>query len=208
MGSLFLVMLVLHSAPAEAATQRVHTFRDQEFEFALEVEQKPSADGASPFCEPRSVTVRRKQDGRELQKLALEGILLECGVAPGELLIVEDLDFDGRKDLRVLRLLDARLQSTFDYWVYDKKSGRFEKDTRFEALSSPRFDARTRTITSVSRVGAMDKTVEKFRLLKNGKLELIFREETTQDALDGSLLVTTGRKVGGKWVETTRQVEE
>jgi hypothetical protein len=208
MGSLFLVMLVLHSAPDEAATRRVHTFHDKELELALEVNQKPSADGESPLCELTSVTVRRKQDGQEPQKLALEGILLDCGVAPGELLILEDIDFDGRKDLRVLRLLDARLQSTFDYWVYDKKTGRFEKDARFETLSSPRFDARTRTITSVSRVGAMDKTVEKFRLLKNGKLELIFREETTQYALDGSIHVTTGRKVGGKWVETTRQLEE
>lgn len=206
LGSLFLVMLVLH--PAEAAAPRAHTFRDKDFEFTLEVNQKPSADGASPFCELKSVTVRRKPDGQELQKLALEGILLECGVEPGALLIVEDIDFDGRKDLRVLRLLDARLQSTFDYWVYDQKTGRFEKDARFEALSSPHFDAGTRTITSVSRTGAMDKTVEKFRLLKNGKLELIFREETAQSGLDGSILITTGRKVGGKWVETTRQVEE
>ena len=121
---------------------------------------------------------------------------------------MEDINFDGRQDIRVLKLLDARLQSTFDYWVYDKKTGRFEKDARFDSLSSPHFDAKTRTITSVSRVGAMDKTVEKFRLPKNGKLELIFREETTQYGPDGSLLVTTGRKVGGKWVETTRQVEE
>lgn len=208
MGSLFLVMLVLHSAPAEAATQRVHTFRGNDFVFALEVNERPSADDASVLCEPKSVTVRRKPDGQELQKLALEGILLDCDVEPVALLIVEDINFDGRQDLRVLKLLDARLQSTFDYWVFDKKTGRFEKDARFEALSSPHFDAKTRTITSVSRVGAMDKTVEKFRLLKNGKLELIFREETSQYGPDGSLLVTTGRKVGGKWIETTRQVEE
>lgn len=208
MGSLVLVMLVLHPAPAEAATRTHHTFSGKDFVFALEVERRPLAGDASVLCAPKFVTVRRKPDGQELQKLALEGIQLDCGVEPGALLVVEDLNFDGRQDLRVLKLLDARLQSTFDYWVYDKKTGRFEKDARFEALSSPHFDAKSRTITSVSRVGAMDKTVEKFRLLKNGKLELIFREETSQYGPDGSILVTTGRKVGGKWVETTRQVEE
>jgi len=153
LGSLFLVMLVLHPAPAEAATPRAHTFSDKDFEFTLEVNQKPSADGASPFCELKSVTVRRKPDGQELQKLALEGILLECGVEPGALLIVEDIDFDGRKDLRVLRLLDARLQSTFDYWVYDKKTGRFEKDARFEALSTTRRQATGDAVRSCPGLG-------------------------------------------------------
>ena len=64
MGSLFLVMFVLHASPAEAATQRVHTFSGNEFVFALEVEQRPSADDASVLCEPKSVTVRRKPDGQ------------------------------------------------------------------------------------------------------------------------------------------------
>src|SRR3712207_1471176 len=119
MGSLFLVMLVLHSAPAEPATQKVHTYSDKDYVYALELTQRPSDEGAYGLCELKSVPVKRKRDGQELQKLTLEDTPLECGLEPGGLLIVEDLDFDGHNDLRVLKLLDARLESTFDYWVYD-----------------------------------------------------------------------------------------
>jgi hypothetical protein len=208
MWNLFLVMLVLHSAPVEEPAQNGYTFSDKDFVFALEVNRKPSADNEGFLCEVKSLTVRRKSDGQELQKPVLEDILLDCSLEPGRMLVVEDINFDGHNDIRVLRLLDARLQSTFQYWLHDKKTGRFERAAQFEGLTSPAFDGKTWTITSVLRVGAANKTVEKFRVLKDGTLELFYREETTQSWQDGTTSVTVGRKVRGKWQEETRQLEE
>jgi hypothetical protein len=208
MWNLLLSMLVLHSAPAEGASQNEYTFSDKDFVFALEVNRKPSADNQDVLCELKSLAVRRKSDGQQLQKLALEDILLDCFLEPGRMLLVEDINFDGRNDIRVLSLLDARLQSTFQYWLYDKKTGRFERAAQFEGLTSPSFEGKTRTITSVLRVGAADRTVEKFQVRKDGGLELFYREVTSQSWQDGTTTVTVSRKVRGKWKEETRQVEE
>jgi hypothetical protein len=208
MWNLLLWMLALQSAPSEAAPQAPYTFSDKDFVFALEVNKRPSADTEGSLCDVKSLTVRRKSDGQELQKMVLEDILLDCYLEPGRMLVVEDINFDGRNDIRVLSMLDARLQSTFQYWLYDKKTGRFERAARFEGLTSPSFDAKTRTVTSVLRVGAANKTVEKFQVRKDGTLELLYREETTQSWQDGTTSVTVGKKVRGKWQEETRPLDE
>jgi hypothetical protein len=203
-----LLMLVLHPAPAESAPRNDYTLHDKAFVFELEVNRRPPAGTEGASCEVKSLTVKRKPDGQELQKIALEDILLDCFLEPGRMLVVEDINFDGHNDLRVLNLLDARLQSTFYSWTYNTKTGRFERDTRFDGLTSPTFDGKTRTITSVLRVGPVNKTVEKFRVLKDGSLELFYREETTQSWQDGTTTVIVGRKVRGKWKEESRQLEE
>jgi hypothetical protein len=210
MESLLVVLLLLRSTPADAGTApaQVHTYESKDFTFALEVARKPSFDGASLLCEPVSVTIRRKADGQELQKLPLKDIQHDCAVEPKSLLVVEDMNFDGHADFRVLNLLDARLQSTFDSWVYDAKRGRFEKDARFDGLTSPTFDAKSRTITSSLRVGPVNHTRQEFRLLKDGKLDLVFEEEKAYHFQDESISLTTRRKVRGKWVETTKKVED
>ncbi len=203
MESLLVVLLLLHSTPTE-----VHSYESKDFTFALEVARKPSLDGASLLCEPVSVTIRRKSDGQELQKFALKDIQHECSLEPRRLLVVEDMNFDGHADFRVLNLLDARLQSTFDFWVYDTKRGRFEKDTRFSCLTNPTFDPKTRTITSSLRVGPVNHTRQEFRLLKDGTLDLVFEEEKAYSHQEEAVFLTTRRKVRGKWVETTKKVED
>jgi hypothetical protein len=208
MESLLVVLLLLHSAPAEPPPVQVHTYKSRDFVLALEVVRKPSFDGASFLCAPVSVTVRREADGQEVQKLALRDIEHDCDMEPESLLVVEDMDFDGHPDFRVLNLRDARLQSTFDFFVYDAKRGRFEKDARFADLTSPVFDAKTRTLTSFQRVGPVNHTRKKFRVLKDGTLDLIFEEEKTYHYQDESISLTTREKVRGKWVEKTRTLED
>jgi hypothetical protein len=64
-----------------------------------------------------------------------------------------DVNFDGYKDLRVLKILAAS-NIIYDYWIFDPVLKKFKKDPILAEVSNPSFDKNKKVIDSYIAAGA------------------------------------------------------
>ncbi len=63
--------------------------------------------------------------------------------------IVEDINFDGYLDVAVLTGYAMTLEE-YDYYVFNSVIGMFERDPLLISLPNPKFNAETKTITTLN----------------------------------------------------------
>jgi hypothetical protein len=66
---------------------------------------------------------------------------------------VEDMNFDGTTDIRLLNWTSTNLQTTYLYWFYNETTGQFLSDTTLVELINPTFNTKTKTIHTWWRDG-------------------------------------------------------
>lgn len=97
-----------------------------------------------------------------------------------------DLDFDGRKDLRVLLAKHGQGQSLWQYWLFDAKTGRFEPSPELDATLDARPDTRGKPglLSAYWNGGAAGRIYKRTTYRwKDGRLEALESEEQT--AIEG-----------------------
>lgn len=67
---------------------------------------------------------------------------------------IEDMNFDGYKDIRIQQALPAAPNIPYYYWLWDKKAAKYVRSTELEEITSPEFDSASKTIKSSSRDNA------------------------------------------------------
>lgn len=67
---------------------------------------------------------------------------------------IEDMNFDGYKDIRLQLWVPAAPNIPFFYWIWDKDAAKFIQDKELEQIPSPRVDNENRTIVSYVRESA------------------------------------------------------
>lgn len=78
---------------------------------------------------------------------ALEGF--EAEVQANEEVSVEDLNFDGVPDIRIMQFLPTDESITYFYWLYDKQEGKFIRNESLEKqVFSPSVDLETKQLVS------------------------------------------------------------
>ncbi len=72
----------------------------------------------------------------------------------GSDIIIEDMDFDGINDFRIIAMLPPGPNIPYICFLWDKKSGKFVHADFLDDITSPEFDSKAKTVTSSSRESA------------------------------------------------------
>lgn len=90
----------------------------------------------------------------------------------GSDIVIEDMNFDGIKDFRIIAMLPPGPNIPYICFLWDKKSGKFVHAEFLDDVTSPEFDSKTKTVTSSSRESA-NKYRKDIYKYKGGKLVLV-----------------------------------
>ena len=130
----------------------------------------------------------------------------------GSDIIIEDMDFDGIKDFRIIAMLPPGPNIPYICFLWDNKSGKFIHAEFLDDITSPVFDSKKKTITSESRDNAstyskevykytggkpllIEEVITEYKELKdaNGKLRT-HEIKTTKKLIDGKMKVVKVEK--------------
>lgn len=127
-----------------------------------------------------------------MQEINLDG----CeSSTPDFLLTVEDLNFDGVKDIRLVS--SAGAQNTYcNCYVWDIGSASFQKDEVLSALPSLRVDSAARTLRFYEHGSAADYREGALKYL-DGELTMIYEKNQVFDASANLFTITTKEFEGG-----------
>ena len=90
----------------------------------------------------------------------------------GSDIIIEDMDFDGINDFRIIAMLPPGPNIPYICFLWDKKSGKFVHAEFLDDITSPEFDSKTKTVTSSSRESANKYRKDVYKY-SGGKLVLV-----------------------------------
>ncbi|HEY6159821.1 MAG TPA: hypothetical protein VI112_01320 [Bacteroidia bacterium] len=174
MKTIFLGSLLLWLSTATA--QKKWVVHDSDFAFVLR------ADTGEGWIAVRRVTVYRLPRWEKIQTITLpENNVQDFGEGP---FLIEDMNFDGHDDFRVVSITTTNFQRSFWFWFYDEDKHIFYRDTIYDGFPEISFDHKNKTVHYYSTccIGWGSHGLYKW---ENGKLTLIGEEEG--DDLDLSI---------------------
>lgn len=124
--------------------------------------------------------------GGEEQMLDEFDSLLPAG-SEADALYVEDLNFDGYADLRVMEYLPGGANVPYFFWIYDPATAQFKRATAYEVVMSPEVDMVRQELISRQRVSASEYVTEYFK--PSGEIPVLVRREERKFQPDGSSLL-------------------
>ena len=126
----------------------------------------------------------------------------------GSDIIIEDMDFDGINDFRIVAMLPPGPNIPYICFLWDKKLGKFVHADFLDDMTSPEFDSKAKLIISNNRESAnkytrdvykysngrpliIETVITEYKKLKdaNGKLKL-YEVKTTQKLINVKIMVT------------------
>ncbi len=192
---IFLLLITPLTVIGQEAKQ--YSFTGKKFNFTLFATRSLSADNINYSCGIDSIVITSKQHGNRLQAIVCNENSYFCtdGEKPG--FLVEDMNFDGEEDFRLMQFLPAGPNIPYYYWLYNAKTSRFEPNTQLEEITSPVFDKHSKRIVSEWRNGAATsgKTLYEYR---NGIPMAVEERSMDYGQKEGYILYTTKKLAGGK----------
>lgn len=113
-------------------------------------------------------------------------------------LIVEDFNFDGYADLRMMEYQSGSSTGVpYFYWLYQPQTETFVASEAFRAITSPEVDTQERQIRSRTRASSDEVLTEYFNVQLDSPI--LYRREVRTYSPDGSskLVVFTAKTPGG-----------
>ena len=208
LGILLALGMLLPPAAASAGTHQV-TERLREdmppFVFTLEYTQELHegmyADEGG-FFYIHSIIIARADNGAEVQQISLN--------PPAETfadedygfgLVLEDMNFDGFMDIRVMQFVSAGTHIPYHCWLWDAATHRFEYSEALSAISSPMFDADRRQVLGFETGGPAEYIFTTY-MFRDAELVLVGRTTTGYDYEGGTAIVTIEELIDGEMVVT------
>lgn len=232
LGAAALVLCLLPVAASAAqytVSQKVHPDMPS-FRFTLDYDQtqytqaeseQRSFDGEGVFFYVRAITVTREDTGAILQQIALDPL---AETYDDETLgfTLEDMNFDGATDMRLMRYVSGGSNSPYYCYLWDHAAQAFVFNEALSAIPSPMFDAQKRQVRGFETRGDMDFTDTTFAedesayvqtgrgseyidttyVYDGGALALVSRVTTAYDYGSGTCITTTEQLVDGEMIIT------
>lgn len=104
-------------------------------------------------------------------------------------LYVEDVNFDGYADLRIMKYLPGGANVPYFFWLFDPKTEKFVEAKEYEVVLSPQVDTRQKLLISRQRVSAAQYVTEYYK--PEGSIPRIIRREEQEFKPDGSSVIKT-----------------
>ncbi|VBB08170.1 Hypothetical protein LUCI_3435 [Lucifera butyrica] len=168
----------------ERVTERIHPSLP-EFIFSIYGQEK---SGYDHFYRIRKITIKRAdQPEKVLQEIIFDKTATLDFPKVYDIntsFIVEDINFDGYKDIRLQLWHPAGPNIPYYYWIWDKDASTFIQNKELEQITSPKVDIANQTIISYVRDGAATYYKRTYKYL-DGHIQLIkelmveYHKETT-----------------------------
>ena len=114
--------------------------------------------------------------------------------------VLEDMNFDGFLDMRVMQFISAGINIPYYCWLWDPGSQSFAYSEALSAISSPIFDPVRGQVHGFTTDGTADiNTIYEYR---GYELVLVGRVTTGYDYQAGTMIVTTEELVEGQMLVT------
>lgn len=226
--SRFLVFatFLLFTSPALAQEPVSIPTKSKNFHIKATLETPPNWEGRRDDDPgfPGQVTIYRKGQKESFQKIAFP-MLATNGLSPenstkmkaGELVahfladsfVFEDFNFDGREDLAICTGRDGGYDGpSYDIFIFDSKQGKFIKNDPLTELTINgylglfRVEKKAKRLKAQSKAGCCIHQTDYFKMRGN-RPDLVM-SIIEQYESDTKLTITTRKKVGGRWVQTSR----
>ncbi len=116
-----------------------------------------------------------------------------------ERFIMQDMNFDGNNDIRLLNSVD---KFTYYCWVYQPTTGQFVADTILSKFVNPQFDQDQKLVYQNVDL-PNDKKTQLYQYI-NGKFTLIEEDEVSDNSDGKTSTITVKRLTGGKLQEISK----
>lgn len=118
----------------------------------------------------------------------------EAIVQENEQVIIDDLNFDGYADIRLLQFLPEDSNIPFFYWLYNPQTKQFERNTNLEVVHSPSVDKMNQLILSQWAKGDSIQGTDYYKY--KGNNIVIVKQEIQQNIDEESYLLIVKQPVG------------
>lgn len=189
-----------------AKAQKVFSYTDSLHLFKVTIDTNRST-GTDDYS-VQSITVYTKKDHKLVQTITPLDNSFFSITQPEQVFLLDDINFDGLTDFRIMQFTPAAPNMPYYYWKYNKVKKRFQRDTTLEEITSPDFDPKAKTITCTWRASCCDHGCSTYKYI-NGKITLIEVSEYAEDSdHSGQMISTTKKLVNGKMKLIKRTVEK
>ncbi len=174
--------------------------------FSFEINYDSIKNGAGEWDNfIKSVHIIRLTDHKKIQTIVPSEIYrFESYHVP---VVVEDMNFDGYYDLRILNFVPMYACETYYYWLYMPEKKRFEKNKPLEVTSNVKFDKSSNTVTSHFRGGGPFDQRNEIFIWEKDNLSLQYSEEVFMGIKNMEGTFTMKKRIDGKLFERSRQYD-
>ena len=197
------LIFIFNSIVASSQTKLIYS--DKTFSFVLLIDSTLTGDSVNYDCVIKSIVVTRLNDNKQIQIITPDENYPSCGLPKDQIFIVEDMNFDGYNDIRLLQFLPAAPNLPYYYWTYNPVTQKFQRQKALEEISSPDFDPKKKLIYSFWRGSCCDHGLSTYQYI-NGKPTLIEESEVKEE--DGKVITTIKRLVNGKMKLIKKTIEK
>jgi len=199
-----LIALLLAPAAAPAGSHQV-TERLREnmppFVFTLEYTQEQHGSAQADaglyadegaFFYIHSILITRGDTNGEVQQITLNPPAETFADAEygGFGLVLEDMDFDGFMDMRLMQFVSAGANIPYYCWLWDPPAQRFVYNEALSDIPSPLFDPVKKQVLGFATNGAAE-YIDSVYEYRGAELTLVARTITGYDYEGGTVIVTT-----------------
>ena len=203
-----IAVLAILVSVGTAAQNKTLTFSDSLMTYNVALDS--SMSGRYSQCNVKSITVSKTADNALVQSLELADNIISCEWLRHEFFVVEDMNFDGKNDFRMLLSLSPGGNKSYAYWLYNSSTKAFEQSHAYEdSLVTVRFDQDKKLVKSYWS-GGTEYGSETYKVSK-GKLQLVEREMIApEESATGYYIRSVYKLTGGvmKRAEKERISEE
>lgn len=147
-----------------------------------------------------SINILKKTDKGLFQTLTdFQAIVQE-----NEQVIVEDLNFDGYADIRLLQYLPEDANIPFFYWLYNPTTKKYERNEALEIVRSPSIDDSNELILSQWVDGDNIQGTDYYQY--SGKKLILTKQEVKENTDEKSFVLTVKQPVGDSLKVVKQQV--
>lgn len=149
---------------------------------------KISGKKTDDLSSAQKIEVKMEGNGKNISQL----ITFDPTETPDEKtlgFVVEDMNFDGYKDIRIQQFLPAGPNTPYLCWIWDKENFTFVQHTELEELTSPVFDAKTKTVKASVRDNAATYYENEYKYMKD-ILTLVKETQTIIDQVAKKQTIT------------------
>ncbi len=198
--SLIILLVVVCGAITNAAAQLMQTYHSKDFTFKI------YADSTVPGPRSWKFRIEVYPVNSTTPSQTITGDLYEryylTGAKKDELFIIEDANFDGYDDIRLLKPAAGAIYWYYLFWIFDPVTRTFKEPDNpgYDVLNFPKFDHKEKTVSTIDDNYFPTRYARTYRL--NGDKFLLIKE--VEENRESKAVITRVLK-GGKMVETGRK---
>ena len=174
------------------------------FEFKLYVTKELPDGGEVYTAVVDSIGITDKTSGKLIQTIVCEENVYDCGPSDAPNFYIEDMNFDGIEDIRLMEYMPNGPNVPYFFWFYSKELKRFMQSNSMEDITNPVFDQKNKCVVSLWRASASLHGTSTYKYF-NGILEIVEETDEEYNDFEGTTYIITKKRVEGQLEVVSRK---